>query len=307
MKTRLFEPIGGEPANGSGVETLGDDIYAPSTEIDTTSETQTEVGETDIAQTQRTSEQVDKNAANQQDEGDVNASPAAQTTVAAKPAVAQPTEEERIAKIAAAVVNAGRAPTQEQQQQVPELTQAQIRQLLNPVEVTPDVLRAFGIENASPEQVAAYQQFANSIVRNASSVANLVIEQKLRESLSPYQPYVNFIEQQQAKQHVDTFYSKHGELQKYEKFVQLAAQSISPVKADKTMKSANEVYDEVASSVKAMLAEAGVTIASPSANPSAVVNKGSAVPRMASLASTGRSQGGQPSGEQNNPDADIYS
>lgn len=302
MKTRLFSPVDTEPANGSGVETDGSDVYEVATEVDTT----TEVPETDVGATPHVDEKVDKKTATQNpDDEQTPASPA--PVIPAKPAaVQQPSEEERIAKIAAAVVNAGRAPTQATPQQEPELSDAQIRTLLNPVQVTPALLQQFGIEDASPEQVGAYQQFANGIVKNAVSVVNLLMEQKFRENLSPYEPYVNFVAQQQAKQHIDSFYGENPDLQKYEKFVQLSAQQISPHKADGSMKTAKEVYSEVASSVRGMLAQAGVTIASPSANPSAVVTNKGAVPRMAALASTGRSQGGQPSGEQNNPDADVY-
>ena len=312
--TRLLEPVGDEPAGGTGVDTAGDDIYEAASEVDTTSGEPGEVPSTDIGQTPHTDEPVGKDAGEPgvDPQSPTGQKPAGDPAVPAKPASPaqpQPSEDERIAKIAAAAVAATRqqAPAASTQQQQEELSPEQIKQLLNPVEVTPELLAQFGIENASPQQVQAYQTFANNVVRNAVSVANLIVEQKMRENLAPYEPYVQFIAQQQAKQHVDSFYTKHGELQKYGKFVELAAKQLSPTKADGTQKSADEVYDEVAASVKAMLAEAGVTIASPSANPSAVAPQGkTAVPKMAAMTATGRSQGGQPSGEQNNPDADIY-
>ena len=312
MKTRLLSPVDSEPANGTGTETDGSDVYEAATEVDTTQAEPGAVPETDVSQTPHTDEAVDKKTAAQNPDDEQLTPEQNQAKIVAEGAAAaktgvQPSDDERIAKIATAVVAAAQprqsAPAAPQE---PQLTDEQVRNLLNPIEVTPDLLRNFGIENASPEQVGAYQQFANGIVKNAVSVANLLVEQKLRENLAPYQPYVDFVANQQAQQHNSEFYKEHGDLQKYEKFVQLAAQQISPFKADKSMKSAKEVYTEVATSVRGMLAQAGVTLQSPSANPSAVAKPGSAVPRMAALASTGRSQGGQPSGEQNNPDADIY-
>jgi hypothetical protein len=293
--------------NSAAVETDGSDVYEGS------SGEESEIPSTDMAETEHTEEkvtpaEVNEDEVEQHAEGVVEQKEKTPEELAAATLEA---EESRIAKIAAAVVkqSAPQAPaidqSKENQSQEPELSPEQVKQLLNPIEVTADSLRAFGIESATPEMVQGVQAIFQATVKNAVSVSNLLIEQKLRSTLAPYEPYVNFVQQQQAKQHIDSFYTKHGDLKKYEKFVQISAQQISPRQQDGSMKSADQVYDEVATNVRNMLKEAGVTIASPAAKPSAGVG-GRAVPKMAGLATSGRSLGGQPSGERNNPDSEIY-
>ena len=225
----------------------------------------------------------------------------------AKPAESEEERLTRIATTAAARVAAQNAPKgQPAQPQEEQLTQEQIDQLINPVRVTADTLKAFGIENASPEMIKGVQTFSNAIVKNAYSLAGLRMEQMLRTTLAPYEPLVAYIQERQAKETVDSFYGGNPELKKYEKLVQMAATKVSHQKEDGSSKSLAEVYSEVANLTKTMLTEMGITLTPGNANPGAAP-KNNGVPTMAALQGAGRSMGGQPSGEPNNPDADIYS
>lgn len=215
-------------------------------------------------------------------------------------------EDRRIAKIVAETAKTFTRSSQDTQQQQPKLSAEEIDRLLNPVRVDANTLKAFGINDATPEQIAGAQAFANSIVKNATSIANLVIEQRMRQTLTPYEPMVQFIQQQQTKQHIDAFYSRHTGLQKYEKLVQVAAKQVSPVKQDGSEKTPIEVFDEVADVVKSILQQSGITIENSGQATQRAASSGRSVPRMAALQGAGRSAGGSSSGGANNPDADIY-
>lgn len=186
-----------------------------------------------------------------------------------------------------------------------QLTPQQLREKLNPVEVSADTLKSFGFEAATPEQVAGFQSFSNSIVKNAVSIARIMIEQKTKEFEQALGPIYAEREQAQLANAKTSFYEANKDLAKYEKIVQVAASEVSPKKADGSFKSDKEIMTEVATLARTTLASYGITLSTPANLSASGANR---VPSPNRLSPNGRS-GGDNNGQQgkaNNPDADIY-
>lgn len=221
------------------------------------------------------------------------------TTPTAAPATLK-LDAESIAALRSAVAPAPKAPVQ----QPLALTPQQLREKLNPVEVSADTLRSFGFENASPEQVEGFQNFANAVVKNAVSISRILIDQARKEVTEVLAPIHQEREQAQLASAKETFYSAHKDLAKYEKIVQVAAAEVSPTKPDGTLKTDREIMSEVATLARSTLKSYGVQLSTP-ANPGA---SGGAVPQPNKLSPNGRS-GGDNNGQRGRPndaDADIY-
>lgn len=192
-----------------------------------------------------------------------------------------------------------------QQKQALGLTPQQLREKLNPVEVSADTLRSFGFENASEEQVAGFQAFANATVKNAVSISRIMIEQARRDVEGSLGPIFAEREQTQLSNAKQTFYDSNKDLAKYEKIVQVAAADVSPRRQDGSFKTDKELMAEVANLARDTLKGYGIQLSSP-ANPGA--SGGRLVPQPNKLSPNGRSGGdnnGQ-RGKANDADADIY-
>lgn len=190
-----------------------------------------------------------------------------------------------------------------------KLSPQQLKEILNPVEVSADTLKSFGFENASPEQVTGFQNFANAVVKNAVSIARVMIDQKSKQFESTIAPIAQNMEKAQLDQTKNDFYSANKDLVKYEKIVKLAAAEVNPQKADGSMKTKDEIFKEVAEATRTTLKGYGVVINTP-ANPGAGGNgnSGKQVPAPNKLSPSGRS-GGDTNGQRGKPndaDADIY-
>lgn len=219
----------------------------------------------------------------------------------------EPTDDERYAKIAAqaaAAVIKQQAPVklEAQTQQEPDLTEDEIKSILNPVVVDQNMLSEIGFEGATPQQVQGFQKFANSIVRNATSVAALITEQKIRSVLEANQGLFQHYEKAQQKEYQDTFYGKYPQLGNYKKFVSLAANQISPNKPDGSHKTVDEVGEEISGLVNSMLSEIGVNGEAGQLQ----AQQPSQVPKMAAMQVSGRGNASNASTKQNDPNADIY-
>lgn len=220
---------------------------------------------------------------------------------------------ETFLKLDAETIAALRAPSQGQQvqpqRQAPSLTAAQLKEMLNPVEVTPELLGSLGFTDASPEQVAGFQNFANAIVKNSVSINRQLIAAARKEFEQVLGPLMQHHEAQQLDQTKQTFYGEHKDLVKYEKIVKLAAQEVSPKRADGSFKTDKEIMKEVADTTRATLKGYGVQLETSStpANPGAGGGNGQ-VPAPNRFPASGRS-GGDTNGQRGKPndaDADIY-
>lgn len=230
------------------------------------------------------------------------------SAAATKPPVEKKQEltEERIAEIAAKVTSASRRAEPKEEKQ---LSPAELKQLLNPVEVTKETLQMFGIAEPTDQQVKAYQMFADMISKHNSSMLNLALEHRSRQFEGVLKPLNEYVTKAQQERYMNGFYEANPALKKFEKLVRVAASRVSPTRADGGELSMDEAYKAVADETKTLLKEFNIDVDSAGgdeteANLSA---GGSAVPKMASLAGAGRSLGGSGSkGKTNNPDASIY-
>lgn len=223
-----------------------------------------------------------------------------------KPVVQQrPVIDERaIAEIVARQTAAALQPKQAPAQ--PQLTPEQITALLKPVRVTAEQLKHFGIENATPEQLAGIQQFLEQPAQNAIAVAKLMMEHQQQQFIRENQHIVEYYNKQQADAHRNNFFQTNEDLKGFEDVVELVANKVSEHNPDGSLKSDAQLMKEVATASRAVLTKYGVQL-----KPAQPANHGagsrkSNVPTMPSLQRPGRSLGAPANGGANNPDADIY-
>lgn len=198
----------------------------------------------------------------------------------------------------------------------PQLTPEQIKKLLNPVEITPEVLKGLGIAEPTEDQIKAYQAFTGMITKHMISVMNLREENLMRKITEYATPMERFYQEQAAQRERDSFYKEFPKLQKFDKFVKFAATQVKPTDERGREKSLAQVRKEVANYTKNLLKDAGVDLDASgdeedndngsNTTHGAPGSRGSGVPRMSSMQTGGRSGGTNKGGGGNNPDADIY-
>jgi hypothetical protein len=198
----------------------------------------------------------------------------------------------------------------------PQLTPEQIKKLLNPIEITPEVLKGLGIAEPTEEQVKAYQAFTGMITKHMVSVMNLREENLMRKITEYATPMERFYQEQAAQRERDSFYKEFPKLQKFDKFVKFAATQVKPTDERGREKTLAQVRKEVANYTKNLLKDAGVDLDASgdeedndngsNTTHGAPESRGSGVPRMSSMQTGGRSGGTNKGGGGNNPDADIY-
>jgi hypothetical protein len=196
---------------------------------------------------------------------------------------------------------------QKQSQGDDKLTPEQLRSMLNPVEVTEDTLKALGFAEPTREQVKGFQEFSNAVVKNAVSVARLLIQKETKRFEAAMGPLSQHYQQQQMLQTKQAFFSEYKDLARYEEVMKIAANEIEETRSDGSQKSQKQIFKEVATLTRKKLQALGVKIEQQSnANHSAGAKGG--VPRAANSSAPGRSGGDQHSGKgkPNNADADIY-
>lgn len=187
----------------------------------------------------------------------------------------------------------------------PKLTQEQINKLVNPVQVTPELVAAIGHEDPVVRG-KALQQFAEATVKNAVSLARLMIQRKEKEFEARLQPIASQHEEIERNRVMGEFYGANKDLVKYELFVKAAVEEVNPKNPDGSLKSRQQIFKEVAAGARKKLADMGLKINQPNANHSAEAKNG--VPQANRFSASGRSGGDQHSGKgkPNNADADIY-
>lgn len=213
--------------------------------------------------------------------------------------------EEQISKVAeqffSKVTKAAGSAQPAQQQKKEEFTiTPELAESLKPVRVTQQMLAGLGFDGATPEQIQAFQAFADAIVTHAAHVSNFLQQRTFQQAASQYDPIVNYVKQMQYEAHRNSFYGENKDLQKYEKFVRFAASQVSPTKADGSEKSAKEVATEVAAATRALLKEAGINL--DSQNSANQVTPGTnTAPKMPTLDTGGGSMSGSTQGKNTKP------
>lgn len=215
------------------------------------------------------------------------------------------TKEPQFLRIAPEDLAALRANREAGEGDQPRLSEAEIAKLVNPVQITPELVAAIGHEDPTV-RAKGLKQFADATVRNAVSLARIIIQQKEKEFEARLGPIAQQHQQVQVQQTRQSFYEANKDLVKYDIIVKAAAQEVEPLDAAGREKSQQQIFKEVALLTKKKLADLGIKIGQPNANHSAVGGK--PVPGANRLSPSGRSGGDQHSGKgkPNNADADIY-
>lgn len=190
-------------------------------------------------------------------------------------------------------------------------TKEEVAKLLNPVVVTDDMVAA--IRSDDPAVVKqALQSLMMATVKNAYSIAKVMIQRKEQEFDERLGPITEQHQKAQLAQTRNEFYSTNGHLKKYDTIVKAAAREIDPNHADGSPKTQKQIFTEVATKTLVTLKSLGIVVAKPNANPGAagapIVKRSGNVPGPNRLSPAGRSGGGQAATKtnDNNPDADIY-
>lgn len=231
-----------------------------------------------------------------------------QAAAAATPAApAQPA----VLRLDPETIAALRAQAAPPQQQAPQrLSQEALDKLLNPVRVNAELMKQLGFDAATPEQIKGFQLFADSISKNATSIAQLIVQQQVERFNQQLAPIMEFHQQEQIKRTENEFYTSYPNLKNYAPLVKAAARQISPTKADGSDKSVKEVFGEISEVVMQTLKASGINLPAGSANHSAGAGgqggQQGQVPTANSVASPGRSATGGGGGKPNHPDASIY-
>lgn len=183
------------------------------------------------------------------------------------------------------------------------LDPAQIRAILNPVEITPDFVAKLSSEDPAV-RTQGFQELANMTVKNAVSIAKVLIQQEAAKFSDVLTPITRQHEEAQLSQTKNEFFGAYKDLARYDKIVKMAAAEVSPTKADGSSKSKQEIFKEVAEQTRSTLKSLGINLSQP-ANPGAGGNN---VPKPNGVSPFGRSGGDNNGqlGKGNNPDADIY-
>lgn len=220
---------------------------------------------------------------------------------------------EQIAEVTDRVV-ARRMEAARPREKAPEMTQAQIDQLLNPVRVSrEDMAEIFGLEDAttiSDKRLAKMQALLNATVKNSTSMAHVMQENRMRKLMEEAGPMQEFYQTQQAEQQKKQFFTAHPKLEKFPRIVQFAASQVNPKNPDGSSKTVKQAIDDIARIAKEHLKESNIDLDAvdpdDTGETTQVTGGGKTVPKMASMQSSGRSGAGPAKGGSNNPDADIY-
>lgn len=227
-------------------------------------------------------------------------SPKVAPTVEPKPQLMK-LDPETIAALRQQVAPA--TPTKE----APKLTPQQLKEMLNPVEVTDEVIANMGHEDPAVRR-ETLQNFANATVKNAVSIARIMIQQARKEVEAAINPISETMEQQRSEQVRNSFYTEHPHLTKFDKLVKQAALEVGQ---DPSMSNADRkaTFKAIADRVSATLKEFGVEVSPANLGAGGGANGGGTkVPQPNKLSPSGRS-GGDTNGQRgraNDADADIY-
>lgn len=188
-----------------------------------------------------------------------------------------------------------------------KLTPEERDKLLRRVSVTTDLLQSLGFDQPTPEQVEAFQNFADGIAQHGYAMAAAqaqLIQRQLTEQITPVQQAVEAYQRQQMEKE---FFGKFPALQKFPTALRAAAEHVQAVDETGNEKPLAQIYEEVAANAINIIREFNPEFDISKATPSAPSSRDK-VPEMSTGMKGGRSQGGAGGkSSPNNPDADIYS
>lgn len=187
-----------------------------------------------------------------------------------------------------------------------QLTPQQLEEMFKPVRVTKQTLTALGFEEPTDEQVKGFQALSEQIAQHAIRTAHYLQQRQAQELTKSFEPLQQLYVEQQAQKAKDTFFAKYPALKSYDRYVALAAQSLSQTTPTGQQKTDEQLMKEVADSTIELLKGANPDF-SLSANPSAPPVPKQVVKPAARMGGGRSPTAGTGSGGDNfNPDADIY-
>lgn len=166
----------------------------------------------------------------------------------------------------------------------PEEIDAQLKML----RIGAEHLKKCGFDDPTPEQIAGFQSLFDSHRENVLTMANVLLEGRINETLKHYEPLFNYLEQRQIQDQRAAFYERNASLKPFERFVALVAKDFSPVKPDGSQMSVAEAEQAIVAQTLDLLKGAGVNIDS---NATQNAAPRTTVPKMAPVAGAGRSVG----------------
>ena len=149
-------------------------------------------------------------------------------------------------------------------------------------------LKKCGFDDPTPEQIAGFQALFDSHRENVLTMASVLLEGRINETLKRYEPQFNYLEQRQIQDQRAAFYERNASLKPFERFVALVAKDFSPVKPDGSQMSVAEAEQAIVAQTLDLLKSAGVNIDS---NATQNAAPRTTVPKMAPVAGAGRSVG----------------
>ena len=166
----------------------------------------------------------------------------------------------------------------------PEEIDAQLKML----RIGAEHLKKCGFDDPTPEQIAGFQSLFDSHRENVLTMASVLLEGRINETLKRYEPQFNYLEQRQIQDQRASFYERNASLKPFERFVALVAKDFSPVKPDGSQMSVAEAEQAIVAQTLDLLKGAGVNIDS---NATQNAAPRTTVPKMAPVAGAGRSVG----------------
>lgn len=182
--------------------------------------------------------------------GQVSAQPpAAQPPVASVPPGMDP-------KAFIEAVRAAVPPPASQAQQSQGASDEELARQLGIVTVTPEIYKGILGVDGTPEQVSALNNLMQMGAKQAVSVSSVIFQQALQSLRAELTPYTGAVRQQQADQHKTTFFTKHPDLNQYQKLVE---QQYTILKASgQQFPDAEAAYAALAQSTRDMLQSLGI-------------------------------------------------
>jgi hypothetical protein len=170
--------------------------------------------------------------------------------------------------------------------QEPRMTDEDVDKALAVYKVSEDFLKNAGFAEPTPQQVTAFQQFADGVSRHAITVAQHLVDQKVSDAAAQFttqvQPVIQAYHQLRMTGMVNDFYDRHADLKDYQPFVNVAAQHVLQDARYRGLPIAQRA-SAVAQLSRQMLKNAGVQTQQP------VTTRASGrVPKMPSLSAPGR-------------------
>lgn len=149
-----------------------------------------------------------------------------------------------------------------------------------------------GVKPSSPAQVAALNNALQGVAKQAVTIANLLIKQSIGQVESRFAPYQKIIQEREAQNQRDIFYTENADLKGFSKLVETNFRNM--LNSGQTFPTVEAARKAVAEETKKMLQDSGIQLPAAAVTPATTSTpRTTATPaRTMSPASTGGRNGG---------------